>query len=124
MSSKLKLSKEASDHLNVLSMRFSLKRNIICRIAVGRSLSEPASVEGLKPKDNLGFEFNRYTLTGDFDEIFKAIICQHAGKKLDDDQYFSDHFRNHIERGLALLYFEFKKINSPIEFMVGLFDPA
>ena len=122
MSSKLKLSKEASDHLNMLSMRFSLKRNILCRIAVGRSLSEPTSVEGQKPKDNLGFEFNKYTLTGDFDEIFKAIICQHAGKKLDDDQYFSDHFRNHIERGLGLLYFEFKKINSPTEFLVGLFD--
>jgi DNA sulfur modification protein DndE len=122
MSSKLKLSKEASDHLNILSMRFSLKRNIICRIAVGRSLSEPTSVEGQKTKDNLGFEFNRYTLTGDFDEIFKAIICQHAGKKLDDDLYFSDYFRNHLERGLDLLYNEFKKVNSPTEFLINLFD--
>jgi len=122
MPSKLKLSKEASDNLNILSMRFSLKRNVICRIAVGRSLSDPATVEGLKPKDNLGFEFNRYTLTGDFDEIFRAVVCQHAGKKLDDDQYFSNYFRNHIERGLALLYIEFKKVNSPTEFLVGLFD--
>lgn len=124
MSNKLKLSKEASDHLNLLSMRFSLKRNIICRIAIGRSLSEASPVEDLSPKDNLGFEFNRYTLTGDFDAIFKAIICQHAGKKLDDDQYFSEYLRNHIERGLNLFYDEFRKINSPVDFLIGLFDSS
>jgi DNA sulfur modification protein DndE len=84
----------------------------------------PISVEDMQPKDNDGFEFNRYTLAGDFDEVFKAVICQHAGKYLDDDQYFTYYFRNHIERGLELLYNEFKKINSPIDFLVGLFDSS
>lgn len=124
MPSKLKLSKEASDRLNYLSMRLSLKRNIICRIAIGRSLSEHASIEGLIPKDNLGFEFNRYTLTGEFDEVFRAIVCQHEGKNLDDDLYFTHFLRNHIERGMELIFIEFRKVNSPIEFLVGLFDSS
>ena len=67
-----------------------------------------------------GFEFNRYTLTGKYDELFKALIIQHLGKKISDDEYFSYYLRNHIERGIDLLYNEYNKINSPIDFLVDL----
>lgn len=120
MSNKLKISKEMSTQLDHLSSRLGLRRNIICRLGVGRSLAEKQSVKDLKPKNNVGYEFNKYTLTGDYDEIFRALIVQHERKKLTDSQYFSKYLRNHIERGIELLYKEYERINSPIDFLVKL----
>lgn len=120
MSNKLKISKETSTQLDHLSSRLGLRRNIICRLGVGRSLAEKHSVKDLKPKSNVGYEFNKYTLTGDYDEMFRALIIQHEGKKLTNHQYFSKYLRNHIERGIELLYKEYERINSPIDFLVKL----
>lgn len=120
MSSKLKISEKASKKLVTLSMKLNLRRNIICRLAIGKSLSEKESVKKIEPEDNAGFEFNRYTLTGDQDILFKALIIQHEKRKFSDFDYFSIYIRNHIERGLKLLSDEYNKINSPIDFLIGL----
>lgn len=122
MSNKLKISKEISTQLNRLSTKLGLRRNIICRLAVGRSLAKKHSVKDFHPKDSLGYEFNRYTLTGDYDEIFKALITQHERRKVTDHQYFSKYLINHIERGIELLYKEYERINSPIDFIVSMTD--
>ncbi len=119
MSSRLKISKKTSEQLNHLSSRLNLRRNIVCRLAIGRSLSKKESVKNLKPKDNTGYEFNRYTLTGEYDEIFKALINQHERKKLSDRNYIT-FLRNHIERGINILYKEYQRINSPIDFFSEL----
>ncbi|MCD6449275.1 MAG: DNA sulfur modification protein DndE [Thermotogaceae bacterium] len=122
MANKLKLSTEHSRQLEFLSGRLGLRRNIICRLAIGRSLIEPASVSKYKPKDSSGTEFNRYTLTGDLDDIYKALIIQHEKKRMDDEEFFVKYLRNHIERGIGILYEEYQKINSPIDFIVGLVE--
>jgi len=118
--SKLKLSKAASDKVDFLSNRLDIRRNIVCRLAVGRSLREPKSVRSFKPANDEGREFNRYTLTGDFDPIFKALIVQHEAKKVNDREYFSTFLRNHMEIGVNLLYKEYNMVNSPVEFLVSL----
>lgn len=92
----------------------------MCRLAIGRSLAEEESVKTINPKDSNGYEFNRYTLTGEYDSIFKALIIQHEGKKMHDGEYFTKYLRNHIERGVNLLYYEYERINSPVEFLVAL----
>lgn len=120
MQNKLKLSKDSSSKLDSLSTKLNLRRNIICRLAIGRSLIDGSSVVEIEPLDNTGFEFNRYTLTGEHDNIFKLLIVQHEGKKIDDDSYFSIYLRNHIERGIEMLYGEYQTINSPTEFLVYL----
>lgn len=120
MPTKLKLSRESSKRLEYLSNKLGLRRNIICRLAIGRSLAKIESVENNEPEDSAGYEFNRYTLTGEQDDIFKALVIQHEGKKLNDSLYFSKYLRNHIERGVDLLYKEYEKINSPIDFLVRL----
>jgi len=120
MANKLKISTENSKQLEFLSNRLGLRRNIICRLAIGRSLNEPASVSKYKPTDNAGTEFNRYTITGDLDDIYKALVIQHEKKRMTDDEYFAKFLRNHIERGVGILYTEYLKVNSPIEFLVSL----
>ncbi|MBL7074946.1 DNA sulfur modification protein DndE [candidate division KSB1 bacterium] len=121
MSSRLKISKKASEQLDHLSNRLDQRRNIICRLAIGRSLAEKKSVKNLRPKDSAGYEFNRYTLTGEYDDIFKALVNQHERKRMDDREYISIFIRNHIERGIQLLYIEYQRINSPIDFFAVLF---
>ena len=120
MQNKLKLSKESSSKLDSLSTKLNLRRNIICRLAIGRYLVDSSSVFEIEPLDNTGFEFNRYTLTGEHDNFFKLLIIQHEGKKFDDDTYFSIYLRNHIERGIEILYDEYQIINSPTEFLLFL----
>jgi len=122
MPTKLKISKEMSEYLDYLSNKLGIRRNVVCRLAVGRSLGELDSVKDFKPKDSSGFEFNRYTLTGESDDVFKALIIQHERRKLSDDQYFLKFLRNHIERGIELLYGEYKRVNSPVDFLVMLAD--
>jgi len=120
MPSKLKISEEASKRLDYLSNKLALRRNIVCRLAIGRSLANKKSISTIKPRDSAGYEFNRYTLTGEHDDIFKLLISQHGKKKLNDAIYFSKYLRNHIERGIDLLYKEYEKINSPVDFLVML----
>jgi len=120
MANKLKISTENSKQLEFLSNRLGLRRNIICRLAIGRSLNEPASVSKFKPLDSSGTEFNRYTLTGDADDIYKALVIQHEKRRMTDDEYFSHFLRNHIERGVDILYQQYEKINSPIDFIINL----
>ena len=120
MSTKLKLSKQSSSLLEHLSIKLGLRRNVVCRLAIGKSLSVRTSLALFELRDNLGYEFNRYTLTGDMDNVFKALIIQHEGKKISDNQYFSNYLRKHIERGVSLLNSDYSKVNSPIEFLVGL----
>lgn len=120
MISRLKLSKEVSQKLLYLSNKLKLRRNIVCRLAVGKSLTEKETVKNLEFEDSAGFEFNRYTLTGNYDGLTKALIIQHGKKKISDSEYFSKYLRSHIERGINLLYLEYNKVNSPIEFLVQL----
>ena len=120
MPTRLKISEETSKRLEYLSKRLGLRRNIVCRLAIGRSLAENESVKTVDPKDSNGYEFNRYTLTGEYDSIFKALIIQHEKKWVHDAEYFTKYLRNHIERGVNLLYYEYERINSPVEFLVTL----
>lgn len=122
MSTRLKLSKEISEQLDFLSRKLGLRRNIVCRLAVGRSLAEKESVKNNEHSDSLGFELNRTTITGIHDDLFRALINQHEKNRVNDFEFFSKYIRNHIERGITFLYREYSKKNSPIEFLVGLIN--
>ena len=123
--SKLKLSKDTSDKLIMLTSRLSFKsRYVICRLAIGRSLKEGKSVRNYQVSDSDGLEFNRSTLTGDHDMLFKALVIQLEQKRMTDEEYFSSYLRKHIEKGITLLYKEYLRINSPVEFLVSLASSA
>lgn len=133
-SNKLKLSKLATKEVDHLSARLGLRPNVICRLAIGRSLSLPESVNGYIRADGeekeaemyVEKEFNRYTLTGNEDELYKILIYQHeyscSGIKIPENQYYYQYFRLHLERGLDLLYYEYQRVNSPVEFLRSLID--
>ncbi len=115
MSSKLKLSQVATQQVELLSKNLGLRRNIICRMAIGISLNVPNP-----PKDETdtsGQEYNQSTILGTDESILKILITNHYGHRIDPDQFFSTYVRLEIIRGLDIMSKMYSKINSPTEFM-------
>lgn len=84
----------------------------LCKIAIALSLRNPDFLtEDDFKSDNNGLELNRQTITGEYDDIFKALIISHSGKKLDDELYFPKYVKAHIDRGAKYLYAEYKYSN-------------
>ena len=55
--------------------------------------------------DSKGQEFNRYTLTGEWDTFYMALLkMRMINDGLNPDQDLLNPFKAHIERGVILLY--------------------
>lgn len=107
MGFRLKTSKQTMLILKDLQAATRLTPNILARIAIGLSLRDPESVEEY-PTDNHGLEFNRHTLTGEHDCLFKMLMAQHCGRKLSDEEYFPGYIKLHLDRGIEYLANEYK----------------
>ena len=82
---KLKLTKEASNRLRFVAGKTGLTPNLLCRIGFCLSLAEPTLPN---PQDypEEEREFNRYTLLGEYDQLFVALLkerCRRDGVSLD-----------------------------------------
>lgn len=107
MNFRLKTSKYAAEQLNQLKTVTNLTPNVLARIAVGLSLRDiHLNVDAIL--DTNGLEFNRHTLTGEYDFTFKALIAQHLEKEITDEEFFPKLFNLHLERGIRLLSNEYK----------------
>src|SRR5712691_12454504 len=82
---KLRLSKEASNRLRFVAGRTGLTPNLLCRIGFCLSLAEPSLPNpGDYPEEER--EFNRYTLLGEYDALFVALLverCRNDGLDLE-----------------------------------------
>ena len=56
-----------------------------------------------KKLNSSGLEFQRTTLTGDNDVIYKVLMENYCGEYLSDDEFFPIHFKFHLERGIKML---------------------
>lgn len=101
MKYKLNLSKDAEQTLKSINTNFGLTPNILCRYAVVFSLKDTTPLKF--DYDSKGIEFQRYTLTGEFDLLFRELIKNKEKTFIDDDEYFGTYLKAHIERGLSLL---------------------
>lgn len=100
---KIQLDEASTQLLKTLKFRTGLTHQYLCRIALCVSLSEPGVVDPAT-YDEKGLEFNRYTLTGEWDTIFVAFVREWAVSN-DPDQSHTDGdwARAHINRGLSIL---------------------
>ena len=100
---KIKISKDATQKLWLLKARTGLTPNILCRIGFCLSLNEPGHPDtNRQPED--GMEFNRYTLTGQYDVLFLSLLkekCAQEGFAVDNDT--KEQFLAHLYRGVYLL---------------------
>lgn len=118
MKTRLSTSKEAEDILKSIRSRFDLKANIICRYAIVLSLKEKDSPKMVT--DNTGKEFNRTTLTGDDDLLFRELIKVHEGDYISDDEYMGTYLKAHIERGLRILQKNITQSKSFDNYLINL----
>ena len=54
---------------------------------------------------------NRQTITGEWDDLYKALIELREGVHLDDDTYIQKFLKAHLDRGALLLYGEYRSNN-------------
>lgn len=96
-------------------MRTGLTANILCRIAFCLSIREPTQKIN---NDSLGQEFNRYTLTGQWDSLFIALLKEKLlDEGQDPTQELSTPFKEHIESGIILLYNRIKHLTDLMDLL-------
>jgi len=104
------VSAEATNKLKVLKGRTGLTPNVLCRLALTLSLNEPG-LPNTSTYDEQGQEFNRYTLTGEWDQLFIALLKERLVQ--DDLSIVLDllpQFKAHMNRGVGLLYGRIKSL--------------
>ena len=110
---KLKTSKETMKVFEEIETTLHLQPFALCKISIALSLRNTQSLEEEWFKtNNEGLELNRQTITGEYDDLFKALIISHMGKSISDEEYFPKYMKAHIDRGAKYLYTEYKYSNS------------
>lgn len=99
---KIRLTKDSSNRLRFLAGRTGLTPNLLCRMGFCLSLEDPKTPNPDEfPEEER--EFNRYTLLGEYDTLYIALLKQRLYNDGLDDSLLEDHFRAHLNRGISLL---------------------
>jgi len=94
----------------MLKGRTQLTPNILGRIAFCLSLKEPGVPN--ENKDSQGQEFNRYTLTGEWDAFYIALLKMRLiNDSLDPEEDLQSQFKEHLERGVIILFNRVKEFS-------------
>lgn len=101
-----------------LQANTGLTWNILCRIALSLSLRDPSMPDPVE--DKFGIDINRYTITGENDYVYKALIRQHAQKNISDEEYLPALFNAHLERGVGLLENEYNHVKNYDKILLNL----
>ena len=112
---RIRFSIEADQRLRTLKGRTGITPNLLCRIAfcvsieeVGAPLSDASEMSER--------EINRYTLLGEFDQLFVGLLCGRHPEVLDDASgELTRLFVAHVHRGLALMANRVKGVPSLLE---------
>ena len=95
-------------------LQFSTKAAVM-RLAMGYSLRIPSdpTLQNLitghyNIKNQNGQEYMRFTILLGDDAMYKMLFEQHLQKSLSEEEFFPRMIYSHIERGISLLYSEYK----------------
>ena len=99
---KIRVSNEASERFKLLKGRTGLTPNILSRLGFCLSLNE-AGVPNPDMYPEEDREFNRYTLLGEWDDMYVALLKQRLAQDGLPNEQLEDQFRAHINRGIIAL---------------------
>jgi DNA sulfur modification protein DndE len=107
---KLRLTKDSSNRLRHLAGKTGLTPNLLCRLGFCLSLKETSPP---KPADypEEDREFNRYTLLGEYDSLFVALLRERCHEQKLDNSDLPEYFRAHMNRGIGLLQRRVKSLS-------------
>jgi len=110
LANKIYLSQKTDNYLRSLKGKTGLTPNLLCRLAFCLSLNDPTPIQAL-PDGDAAREFNRYTLTGQWDDLFIAYLHErHRDDGLSRAPDLTPLLTAHIDRGVALLYRRVKNL--------------
>lgn len=99
---KIKLTKDASERLKLLKGRTGLTPNILSRLGLCLSLNDPSIPDPAQyPEEDR--EFNRYTLLGEWDDLYVALLKQRLLRDNLSPEQLENQFRAHLNRGVTAL---------------------
>jgi DNA sulfur modification protein DndE len=103
LAKKIQLDEASTNVLRTMKGRTGLTHQYLCRLAFCLSLGEPGHPDPTSYNEH-GIEFNRYTLTGEWDRLFVTYLrewlaLEQPGSDLEEGMWF----RAHVNRGLAVL---------------------
>mgnify|MGYP005859065487 CR=1 FL=1 len=102
---------EVDQRLRNLKARTGLTPNLLCRLGFCLSLAEPGIPDPALYEDGQAREFNRYTLTGQWDLFFFALLRERLVQDgLDPVADLESQFKAHLSRGVLLLYQRLKNL--------------
>lgn len=125
MNLRLKTSIDVETKLNEIQSFLQVSsKAAVMRIAIAFSLRENGDPRNIDDKiirydvrNQNGADYNRYTIFGDDEIIYKAMMSQHIQKQLQDEEFFPDITIAHINRGIKELYAEIKMSGSKEKFL-------
>lgn len=111
MFNRITVGKETDQRLRNLKARTGLTPNLLCRLGFCLSLAEPGIPDAQLFTDGNAREFNRYTLTGQWDSFFFALLRERLHQDaLDVEADLEFQFKAHLNRGVALLSQRLKSV--------------
>jgi DNA sulfur modification protein DndE len=101
---RLRFSKDADNWLRVLKSRTGITPNLLCRMGFCLSLEEPGIPSGDRYPEDSDREINRFTLLGEYDSLFVALLKQRLIRDGSaNTESVDSQFRAHMHRGVLLL---------------------
>lgn len=101
---------DADNRLRMLKARTGITPNILCRLGFCLSLEEP----GIPPAPDLsarpGREINRYTLLGEYDSAFVALLATRLAQDGESRDTLDSSLIAHMNRGVELLAARLKSL--------------
>ena len=103
---RIYVGEEVDQRLRLLKTRTGLTPNLLCRLGFCLSLTEPTVPDPELYAEGQAREFNRYTLTGQWDTLFFALLKERQFTQ-DVSEPAADleaNFKAHLNRGIIMLY--------------------
>lgn len=101
---RLRFSRDADNWLRVLKSRTGVTPNILCRIGFALSLDEPGIPNPETYPEDSDREINRYTLLGEYDGTYVALLRQRVAEdNIAGERDLDLQFKAHMNRGVLLL---------------------
>ncbi len=102
---RIRVSEEVDQRLRSLKAKTGLTPNLLCRIGFCLSLREPTIPKIEDYPEGTAREFNRYTLTGQWDSLFIGLLKERCYQdNLPIPESLEDQFLAHLNRGVLLLF--------------------
>lgn len=114
---KIRFSKQASNMMRFLAGKTGLTPNLLCRIGFCLSLNEPRVPNPDEHPDE-DREFNRYTLLGEHDALFVALLHERCRRDGLDGSQIEQQFKAHMNRGIMLLQLRVRNIGDLAQLVV------